>query len=233
MRSVQLEDGILAAWNVAAVPMLATGSAGALFAFGEGANPWAGVIQLLAVAGLIVAVATRPAGASVYRDPDGGLQPFALVFIGPLVGGVAFVAGSASTHLGLQVDGLAVGAAFVAMVAAMAFGDQLPVINATLRRALVLPFILVAAGMFDRFAADIIGSVDLADLTGASLSQDGGFAVFIGLMLLGGLAAFYAALVAAPRTLADPSLAGWWPLRFAVFVVSAVLGIGWLTVLSG
>jgi len=233
MRSLQLEDGILAAWNVAAVPLLAASSAGALFAFGEGANLWAGVIQLLAVAGLIAAVATRPSGASVYRDQEGGLQPFAVVFIGPLVGGVAFVAGSASTHLGLQVDGLAVGAAFVAIVAAMVFGDRLPVIDATLRRVLVLPFILVAAGMFNTLAADLLGSVELTDFTDPSFAEYGGLIVLFGIMLIGGLAAFYAALVAAPRTLADPSLAGWWPLRFALFVVSAVLGIGWLTVLSG
>jgi len=233
MRSLQLEDGILAAWNLAAVPLLASGATSPLIALGGEPSTLAGIIQLLAVAGAIAAIATRQPSRSLYRDEAGALAPLAFVLIGPLIGAVAFVAGSASTHLGIAVDGIAVGVAFVAIVAAMAFGDRLPVIDATLRRVLVLPFILVAAGMFNTFAADLLGSVELTDFTDPSFAEYGGLIVLFGIMLIGGLAAFYAALVAAPRTLADPSLAGWWPLRFALFVVSAVLGIGWLSVLSG
>jgi hypothetical protein len=113
-------------------------------------------------------------------------------------------------------------------VAAMAFANHLPVLDVDVRRLLVLPFILVCAGIFNGFAADILEGFDPRLLSLESFSAEGGLVLFIGLMLLGGLAAFYAALVAAPRALADPEHAGFLPIGFAVYVVSALLGIGWL-----
>jgi hypothetical protein len=148
---------------------------------------------------------------------------------------VAFVAGSASAYLGLDLEGPVVGTAFIAILAAMVFGDRLPTIDAGLRRALLAPFIFVCAGIFDGFAADLLRDLDVGELIGALAVDETGFGLFIVGMLLAGLAAFYAALVVAPRVLVAPeSGAGWlvWPARFALFLVSAVLGIGWLTILT-
>jgi hypothetical protein len=116
-------------------------------------------------------------------------------------------------------------------VAASVFGDHLPVASVNVRRVLVAPFILVCAGIFNQFAADILADVDLLGLASASIAEGGGFGLFIIFMLVGGLAAFYAALVVAPRQLVEPER-GWaaWPLRFALFLVSAAFGIGWLAV---
>jgi hypothetical protein len=231
---LRIEDLLLAGWNLAGVPIVAAGSLAPILALGDEPNAPAGAVQLLAVAGAIVAVATRPAGATGSPPlPAGGVR---LAFIGPLVGAVAFVAGSASAYLGLEIDGLVIGTAFVVITAAMAFGDRLPVIDARLRRALVVPFILVCAGIFNGFAADMLDGVDAGQLLAALTVDETGFGLFVVGMIVAGLAAFYAALVVAPRVLVDPEPSGGclvWPARFVLYLVSAVLGIGWLAVAAG
>jgi hypothetical protein len=225
--TLRSEDGVLAAWNVAGIPLLARSPLGPMLELGDAPNAAAGIVQLLAAIGAIVAIASRPAGAQPGAEP-GPTGAVVMVYIGPLIGGIAFVAGSASSYLGAEVDGLITGVAFLAAVAAMAFANHLPVLDVDVRRLLVLPFILVCAGIFNGFAADILEGFDPRLLSLESFSAEGGLVLFIGLMLLGGLAAFYAALVAAPRALADPEHAGFLPIGFAVYVVSALLGIGWL-----
>lgn len=232
MRHLRPEDAVLAAWNALGVPLVALSTLRPVVELGSEPHLLAGVIQLVAVVGAIVAIATRPTGSG----PDGLPVPtfgMLTVVIGPLIGGIAFVAGSASTYLGVALDGPVIGIAFLAAVAVMAFGDHLPVLEAGIRRLLVVPFILVTAGIFNGFAADLLTGLDLRLLTSATLSEEGGLFLFFAIMLLGGLAFFYAALVAAPRILADPEHSGFWPLRFVAYVVSAVLGIGWLAVLAG
>ena len=230
---IRVEDLLLAAWNAAGVPLVATAGLAPIITLGDAPNPGAGVVQLLAVVGAIVAIGTRPAGAIPGPEPLGTKSRYG--FIGPLVGAMAFVAGSASAYLGFGVDGLVVGTAFIVIVAAMAFGDRLPVIDAGLRRALILPFILVAAGIFDAFAADILAGLDVGQLIAELTVDETGFGLFVVGMVIAGLAAFYAALIVAPRVLVDPQpdegcVA--WPLRFVLYLVSAALGIGWLAAIA-
>lgn len=233
MRTLRFEDAALAGWNIIAVPLVA-GSAtlGPLIQLGSEPHLLAGIVQLVAVLGAIVAIATRPAGARPSGLPGPTIGTMEAI-IGPLILGVAFVAGSASSYLGVSLDGPITGIAFLMIVAAMAFGDRFPIIDAGLRRLLVLPFILVCAGIFNGFAADLLVGLDPRMIAAASFSAEAGFVLFVAIMLLGGLAMFFAALVAAPRILADPTQSGAWPLRFVVYVASAMLGIGWLTVLMG
>jgi hypothetical protein len=227
------EDFFLAAWNVAGVPIVATTALAPVVTLGDQPDAAAGVIQLLAVLGAIVAVATRPTGSVPVAEPLG--TDARLAFYGPLVAAVAFVSGSASEYLGLGIDGLVVGTSFIVITAAMVFGDRLPVIDAGVRRALVLPFIAVCAGVFNGFAADILGDLDVGELIAAARVEETGFGLFIVGMLVAGLAAFYAALVVAPRMLVDPEAIGGclhWPVRFVIYIVSAALGIGWLAALG-
>lgn len=235
-RALRPEDLALVAWNAVAVPLVGAGAAAPILSAGEPPNLLAGLVQLAAVLGAIGAVATRPAGMQASVPALFGGR---LALIGPLIGAVAFVAGSASSHLGVAVDGLLVGTAFIAIVAAAAFTDRLPTVDAGLRRALVTPFILVSAGIFDAFAADLLRGLDVAELIAALSVEQTGFAIFVIGLLLSGLAAFYAALVVAPRILvADEPAAGAvgcliWPARFVAFLVSALFGIGWLVALTG
>jgi hypothetical protein len=229
---LRTEDGLLVAWNVAGVPLIAATALDPIIRLGEEPNTLAGVVQLLAVIGAIVAIATRPIGSGPNAQPI-PMFGFVAMVAGPLIGGIAFVAGSASTYLGVAVDNLVIGIAFLATVAVMAFGNHLPVLDARLRRALVLPFILVTAGIFNGFAADLLEGLDPGFLAAATFSGEAGLALFLAIMVLGGLGFFYAALVAAPRILADPEASGFWTLRFLLYVVSAVFGIGWLTLITG
>ena len=228
------EDLALAAWNVAAVPLVALSGLGQIVRLGDSPDLAAGVVQLVAVIGAIVAIATRPAGSSLPAVQAGTIDA-RMGFIGPLVLAISFVAGSASTYLGLSVEGPVVGSAFIAMVAAMVFADRLPTIDPWLRRAMLLPFTLVCAGIFDGFAAQLLGDVNVGELVTSLTVDKTGFGLFVLGMLLAGLAVFYAGLVVAPRALAAPEEQMGclvWPARFVLFVVSAVLGIGWLTLVS-
>lgn len=237
---LRLEDAVLAGWNGAGVPLI-VGAGGALapvLALGSEPNTFAGLVQLAAVAAAIVAVATRPAGAPPVPPLSGsdGTVGARLAFIGPLVGAVAFVSGSVSAYLGLGIDGLIIAVAFVLITAAMVFGDHLPAVHPTLRRALILPFILVCSGIFNNFAADMLDGLDVGELITAATVDETGFGLFVIGMLVAGLAVFYAALVVAPRVLVSPDEGyGWvvWPLRFVLYLASAVLGIGWLALLAG
>ena len=147
---LRTEDLLLAAWNAVGVPLVAVSVLGPVLTLGDEPDPVAGLVQMLAVLGAIVAVATRPTGSIPSAEPLG--TDGRLAFYGPLVGAVAFVAGSASAYLGLGIDGFVVGTSFLIITAAMVFGDRLPVIDAGLRRALVIPFIAVCGGVFNGFA---------------------------------------------------------------------------------
>jgi len=231
---LRIEDLLLAGWNLAGIPLVAVGTLAPILTLGNEPNVAAGAVQLFAVLGAIVAIATRPTGIT---GQDALLAGRArLAFLGPLVGAVMFVSGSASAYLGFGVDAPVTGTAFIVIIAAMLFGDRLPVVDGRVRRALILPFVLVSAGIFNAFAADIIDSLDVGELLAALTVDETGFGIFIVSMLLAGLAFFYASLVVAPRTLVDPEPGSGclvWPLRFALYVVSAVLGIGWLAVIAG
>jgi hypothetical protein len=233
-RGIRAEDLLLAAWNAVGVPLIGAGALAPLLGLGEGdrPDPSAGILQLAAVLGAIVAIATRPSGSAVRTAPFGAAR---IAFIGPLLGAMAFVAGSASAHLGLAIDGPVVGIAFIVTVGAMVLGDRLPVIDAGLRRALLLPFILVCAGVFDGFAADLLRDLDVGELIASLRVDETGFGLFLVGMIVAGLAAFYASLVVAPRLLIGVEEGGGclvWPMRFVLFLLSALLGIGWLSAIS-
>lgn len=233
---VRGEDLLVAGWNVAGIPLLAMSAAAPVLELGDTPSFPAGMVQLLSVIGAIVAVATRPAGLPVAPGPGGGIPGTSLALMGPLTFAVALVAGSASGHLGLDLDGPLIGLAFLALVVVAVFGHRLPTIDAGVRRALILPFTLVSAGIFNGFAAELLADLDVPALISALTVDETGFGLFILTMLVGGLGTFYMALVMAPRVVVEPeSTAGCvaWPIRFALYLVSAVVGIGWLTALTG
>ena len=232
-RLLRVEDFVLAGWSAVGVPLAAISGGEQLLRFGGEPSLPAGLIQLAAVVGAIVAVATRPPG----QVPVPGRPPFGGTigaYFGPLTFAVALVAASASDHLGLNVEGLVSGIGFVIILGAFLLGDRLPVLDARLRRALVMPFVLVCAGIFDGFSAELLADINLLELAQAAAVEETGFALFILTMLTAALGMFYFALVAAPRQIADPAPGcAPWPVRFAVFLISSAIGIAWLTALVG
>lgn len=204
---------------------------GAPAAIGGGIDPngapdiGLGLLMTLAVAGAAVSVGLRPADQPPVRA--GTVEAPRIALVGPLLGGLFFVGSLAGERLGMA-DGSAIGlAAVLAAGLATVLNDRLPVVRPAVRRALVLPFVLVGAGLFSAFASEILGGLDLPAMIREAPAVGSGFAIFVSVLLLGGIAAFYAMFVAAPRQLADPggSRLAWIP-RFALFVVTALLGLG-------
>lgn len=214
--------------NVAAVPLL-----GALEGGSDTRIPLLGLVELLAVVGAIAALATRsPQGEALEADSVRGW-----LFAGPLLGGVGLVGADASDHLGIDASGILGILTFAAVVAAFALGDRLPVLPEPRRRLLVTPFIVVASAWFTAFAGDLLDGLDLRELadvlfdpaTSPELLSIGGIVAFA---MLAGSGAFYAMLVVAPRELASPEpRPAVWFVRYVVFVVSAAIGVGGVTLL--
>jgi hypothetical protein len=188
-----------------------------------------GAVQLAALLGVVVALATRTPGASPLV-PDGFRT---WVLAGPLVGAVGIVGADTSDRLGADLASVMAPVALVATVAAFVFGDRLPVLDHRWRRLLVAPFIFVSAAFFDDFVASLLDGLDLSAVAsavfagGASQPQVAAFGSILLFGLLAGSAAFYAMLVLAPRELAAPErYPAVWVVRFAIFVLTAFVGAG-------
>jgi hypothetical protein len=184
-----------------------------------------GLVLLLALLGAVAAIGLRPADQPAIAA--GGLQAPRIVLVGPLLGGLFLVGALAGEQLGMSDGSLIGGLGVVAAGLAAAGARYLPVTSPGIRRALVTPLILVGAGIFSSFAGGIIGGLDVAGMIRDAPAVGIGFAVFASVLLLGGIGAFYAMFVAAPRELADPEMSRLlWIPRFVLFVITALLGLG-------
>lgn len=224
--AVRPEDGILAAWlafvapgiRVVGGPDLATGRL-------------AGVLIILSVVAAIVCLATRPSDQPRVSawDIDGPRW----ILAGPLIAALALVSSIGIDQLGLSDGGIIGGPLALAAIVALFLNPFLPAIDSRLRRLLVLPFTMVAGSVFTGFTGDIFDGLDPAQFLGSTGEPGAAFAGFVVVLLLGGLGAFYAMLVVAPRELADPEDAGpRWLLRFVLFLIASLVGIGWLSLLA-
>ena len=229
LSAIRVEDGVLAGWSLVAPAI------GASLRFVPGdtshPNPLIGVVELLAILGAFVALLTRPGEQPPVRVADQEAPRW--IIAGPLIGGLAFASSTAFDNLGLQSGDVVIGLAFVTIMVATLGANHLPVVAAPIRRALVLPFILVCASLFNGFAALFLEGLNIDAIVGSSPAGDVGFVLFVLTLILGGMAAFYAMFVVAPRELADPEDSGpRWVIRFALYVAASLLGIGWLAVIG-
>ena len=217
------EDVLLGLWNLVALPI---GAAIPGSWSGTEPSPVAGLLEVGAVVGAIAALATRPTG------PLPKLTEARLwLLAGPLVGALALVGASGVERLGIPGTELVLAVAFIGGLLSFVFSDRLPVIDRNIRRALVLPLVLVGSAIFQDFSASILEGVDLPGLIAAAGEASASpematLGLFIATMVVGGAATFFLMLVVAPRELAEPEPhLGVWFLRFALFLVSALTGI--------
>jgi hypothetical protein len=242
--ALRAEDWLLVGWIVVAAPLvsLAGGSGGPF----DSGHPIAGLIMVAGFCGALTCLATRDSGAEGASgdgaanpghdpggNPDAGSGVLDSGAIGPLVGGLILVGGTGFAELGLRPE-----AAFpIALVGVAAFavlGAHRPRVPTATRRALVTPYVLAAGGLFWGVVHAITGGVDFAAAFVASPSSaSAGLATAVGLLVLGA-AVYYAMLIYAPRQIAEREGGPvQWVIRFALFVVSVALGIGWLSLLGG
>ncbi|HET9878535.1 MAG TPA: hypothetical protein VFQ81_04410 [Candidatus Limnocylindria bacterium] len=224
--ALRAEDGILAAWLGIMAPGLS-----AIGEPGVATGTLAGIGMIGSTLLAIACLATRPPDQPAVRLSEETAAP-RWILAGPLVGGTAIISATGFEQLGLRNVDLS-GLVLLVAVAAVVANRWLPVVAAPIRRLLVLPFMLVAGSFFSGLAAGIVDTVAVGDLLGAIGTPEWGIAAFVAIMVVGGLAAFYAMLVVAPRQLADPEDAGVrWVFRFALFLVAALTGIGWISLLA-
>jgi len=214
------EDALLGLVNLVAPSTLHVGLDGS-----DDPNAGLGLLLLLAVLGAVAAIGLRPSDQPTVAA--GGVEAPRIVLVGPLVGGLFLVGTLAGEQLGMADGSVIGGAGVVAAGLAAAGSAYLPVTSPGVRRALVTPLVLVGAGIFSSFAGEIIGGLDVPAMIRDAPAVGVGFAVFVSVLLISGIGAFYAMFVAAPRALADPEASWWlWIPRFALFLVTALLGLG-------
>jgi hypothetical protein len=224
---LRIEDGVLAAWLGVLAPL---GAAAGGQSLTEG--PVAGAVMVVATLLAIVCLATRPPDQpGVHLTDEERVAP-RWILAGPLVGGTAIISATGFEQLGIRGVDLS-GFVLLAAVAAIVLNRFLPVLPTLTRRLLVLPFMVVAGSLFNLLTAGILGTIDPADVVASIGTPQWGLTAFILLMVGGALAAFYAMLIVAPRQLADPERGGFrWVIRFLLFLVASLTGIGWLTVVG-
>ena len=179
-----------------AAPLL--GRAQATKGLFDGGRPVEGLLLLAGVLGALACLAgRRPPG-----DATAGPSLLDRAGVGPFSGGLLLVAAGGVTALGLapwEVFGLCVLAARI-MVGMRVLVPPLP---ATLRRALVTPFVRAAGNLFWSLVAAVTGGVASSDRLGAAaLSSPAAVAPALG-CLAAFTAVYCAMLVYAPRQVAE------------------------------
>ena len=216
-----LEDVLLFGWLATVGPWFAAIERGV----DEPVSPAtvaAGLVQLAAIGGALACVLTRGRGDPPMPDDPGAsgrsFAPYPLAFALSIIGRDAFDA------LGIVSEAVAALAFLAAAIGTMARG-LLPELSPAARRFLITPYLLVSAGVFQHLVGDIWRG------TGTGLdfwtAAGGGPGLgFLAILVLG-TAVFYLAFIAAPRELVESPRGAWvWPIRFAIFVLGLIFGIG-------
>jgi hypothetical protein len=217
----------VAGWVAIASPLLfrAGGDKGPF----DAGQPLEGVLRLAAVLGVLACLAIRQ------KTDAANPQQASLLnrgVVGPFVGGLLLVTISGFTALGLPTPAV-YATLLAAAVGTIAIRIAVPPVSALVRRVLVSPFVMIAGGLYWSFVESIVGTPGVATLRRSPLADlhSTELALFF---LVAFSAVYYAMLIYAPRQIAErEGGVVEWMLRYAAFAVSIVLGIGWLSVLSG
>jgi hypothetical protein len=221
----RIEDWLLAVW-VALVAPAAIHLQPSSDIFGPG-RPLDGLLGIVAITGAAVCLATRSTGSAAGQGLGGSAA------VGPFVGGLLLVAFSTVSALELPE---AAALALAAAIAGIAVLTRLrwATLPATVRRALVTPYVLVAGGLFWSAIGAVTAGGDLTAAIRQVAPSDVRAVIPIVGFLLAFSAVYYAMLVFAPRQVAEREggpVA--WVVRYGLFVASVMLGAGWLSLLGG
>jgi hypothetical protein len=223
---LRVEDLLMAAWVAVVSPILfhASGDKGPF----DPDQPLQGVLRLAAVLGVVVCLAAR-------RAVEPGVKPQSSILnrasVGPFIGGLLLVTIGGFTALDAGSQAFPV--AFIAIaVLAVAVRFLLPPLPVLARRALVSPFVAVAAGIYWSVIASLTSGNGFVITPQQAVHDPHGVALILG-FLAAFSAVYYAMLIFGPRQVAE-SEGGivTWFIRYALFLVSIVFGIGWLGVLG-
>ncbi len=223
---VKLEDLAMAGWVVVASPVLFRlgGDKGPF----DAGQPLEGVLRLIAVLGVLLCVAARPAPTT---QGAGRVSILSSAAVGPLTGGLLLVAIGGFTALGLPSSGTLV-LLLVAAAAMVVVRVAIPPLPLLARRLLVSPFVMIAAGIYWSLIAEVTAGHAFS-LTPQLVASDPHAVELIVGFLVAFSAVYFAMLIYAPRQVAEREGGRVeWLVRYLAFVASILLGIGWLGLLS-
>ena len=217
--ALRVEDGLLVGWLLVGAPI------GRLIggpATGDGLSGsiWVGSVVLA-----VVVVATRSPG-----DPsigfDGPMTPRSYAPL-PFLLSLSIVANQGMERLGLERDWV-VGVVFLVTMASYLLSPHLPSLPRTIRRLLIVPFLLIAGTVFGGMVSDMAGLFDFRPLLGDPGTTPSAFLGLLGLeVLFSGF--FYLAFVFAPRMVAEAE--GSWPIwfvRYGAFLGATIASVTFL-----
>ena len=220
-----LPDVLLFGWVAVAQPTLFAASSAPTHDLLAGPRDvLLGALYIAAAAGALVVLLTRDADATAPAEHPVAQHELSLA--GPTSAGMVIVFIAGFDLLGAPFPEWLLGTVFVAAFAGALARSRLFPIPGTARRLLVTPFIVAAAGIFDQMvvtAADLLDPRLLGAVrTGEELALVLTF-VGIGIAFAG---FFYLMLILAPRRLAGDRSDPWvWIARYALFVVSVLIGL--------
>jgi hypothetical protein len=226
---LRLEDAALLGWLVLGLPLSRSlaGSNGANAGDPLGTEPDAlsGLIWLVATLLAIAVVATRSPGDPVIGFEDMSTpRSYAPL---PFLVSLALVSHTALGRLGIEAESLTGVVFIVTMVSYVAY-PHLPNLPRTVRRLMILPFILIAGTVFGGMVADVSDLFDLRGLLADPGATPGAFAAVLGLeVLFSGF--FYLAFVLAPRMVAEAE-GSWraWLARYLLFLGVTIVSVSFL-----
>jgi hypothetical protein len=223
---LRVEDLAIAGWVAIASPLLfrAGGDKGVF----DPGQPLEGLLRLGAVLGVVACLAAR-------RKTEPGSPPTPSLLnrasVGPFVGGLLLMTISGFTALSAPTAAV-YAALLAAAVVTIAVRFVVPPISVLVRRVLVSPFLMVAGGLYWTLIESVVATPATAALRRAALIDWRSVELPL-LFLLAFSTVYYAMLIYAPRQIAEREGSPIeWMLRYALFVVSIALGIGWLSALT-
>lgn len=230
--ALQFEDVLLFMWLVLVTPLLQILLGGALRGLSlmnlDPSLPnarWLGMVFVISTLAAIACMLTRAPGVASAQGPVAD-SPFGFAHLPMLAGtGLMLAFGSILLGFGDAAMGLfcLLFAAFVVLGVAY---SHMPVIDYSLRRILMTPFIILTATLFSATAHSIFAGLDLNGILQIVQSDLGRFEFGL---LVAGMGVHYLMFVFAPGQMAGRG-GGWleWGARFALYLIGMILNVGLL-----
>ena len=220
-------DLLLFTWAAVAQPLLFRSSAAPEADLFVGRpDVLLGVLHVLAASAAVLALLSRDPERAADAEGRSAEQERELSVAGPTSAGILFVYVTGFELFGEALPDwlilLVFGAAFIGIFVRR----WLPPVSGVARRALVTPFVMVAAGMFDQATATTDRLLDLRLLSEVRAGDDLGPLALVAGIAVAVSAFYYAVLIFAPRRLAgDDAPGAVWVLRYSIFLLSVVIGV--------
>ncbi len=229
---LQFEDALLFAWLVLVTPLLQFLLGGALSGLSlmnlDPSLPnarWLGVVFVISTLSAIACMLTRAPGEASAQGPVTD-SPFGYAHL-PMFAGTGLMLFFGSNLLGFGDAGVGLfWLLFALFVVTGVFYRRMPIIDYSLRRILMTPFIILTATLFSATAHSIFATLDVHSILPIIQSEVGRFEFGL---LIGGMLVHYLMFVFAPGQMAGRG-GGWleWAVRFALYLIGMILNIGLL-----